>query len=153
MKIKILILALAALLLMTGCADIKRLQDLKVDSVAVEEFSPKGFRGATLVLVVDIDNPGAQVSLSEISGTIEHSGKVLGKVALDPFTLQGKAKATYRLNAGVTLGEDATIFSLGKFLDKKALDEMTVDLSADVCIKKGKARNMEINDLPLTKLM
>ena len=153
MKTKILILALAALLLMTGCADIKRLQDLKVDSVSVAEFSPKGFRGATLVLVVNVDNPGAQVSLSEISGTIEHSGKVLGKVALDPFTLQGKTSETYRLNADLTLGEDVTILSLGRFLDKKALDQMTVDLSADVRVKKGKARKVEINDLPLKKLI
>ena len=153
MKTKMLVLALAAMLLMTGCADIKRLQDLKVSFVEIDDFTPKRFRGATLVLVLDVDNPGAQVSLSEISGTIEHSGKVLGKVALDPFTLQGKTIATYRLSTDLTLGEDATILSLGKFLDKSAIDQMTVDLSADVRIKKGKARKMEINDLPLKKLI
>ena len=153
MKTKIYILALAVMLLLTGCADIKKLQQLKADFVGVENLSTRGLTGVDLVLVLDVDNPGAQFSLSEISGTIEQSGKVLGKVALDPFTIEGKTAGRYNLNVDMTLGEGVNIFNLARLLDKAALDQITVDLSADVQLKKGKARKMEINDLPLKKLI
>lgn len=153
MKTKILILAVAALMLLPGCADIKKLGELEVDSLAVENLSTNGLKGVTIQLAAEVDNPGVKVSLSEISGTIEHSGKVLGVVALDPFVLEGKTIKTYHLNIDMTLGENVSIFDLGRFLDKKFLDEMTVDMSADVKIRNGKTRTMKINDLPLKKLI
>lgn len=153
MKIKSMILALAALFVLAGCADIKRLKDLEVESVQLENFRPRGLRGATLTVLVAVDNPGAQLSLSEISGEIEHSGKVLGKVAVDPFTLQGKTADTYRLELELSLAEGANVLDLGVLLDKKALEKMTIDVSADVRVNKGKARTMKVNDLPLKKLI
>ena len=148
-----MILVLAAVFVLSGCADIKKLRNIEVESVSLENFRPRGFRGATLTLLVEVDNPGAQLSLSEISGEIEHSGKVLGKVAVDPFTLQGKTADTYRLDVELSLAEGVNILDLGVLLDKKSLEKMTVDASADVRIKKGKARTMKINDLPLKKLI
>jgi hypothetical protein len=153
MKIKSIVLAFGALLMLAGCADIKRLKDMEVESVSLENFRPRGLRGATVTLLVEVDNPGVQVSLSEISADVEHSGKVLGKVAVDPFTLQGKTTDTYRLEAEFTLAEGVNVFELGKLLDKEALEKMTVDVSADVRIRKGKIRTMKINDLPVKKLI
>ena len=153
MKIKSIVLTLGTLLMLAGCADIKRLKDMEVESVSLENFRPRGLRGATVTLLVEVDNPGAQVSLSEISADVEHSGKVLGKVAVDPFTLQVKTTDTYRLEAELTLAEGVNVFELGKLLDKKALEKMTVDVSADVRIRKGKIRTMKINDLPVKKLI
>lgn len=153
MKIKSIVLAFAALLVLAGCADIKRLKNLEVESVSLESFKPRGLRGATLTLLVEVDNPGTQVSLSEISADVEHSGKVLGKVAVDPFTLQGKTNDTYRLEAELSLAEGVSVLDLGRLLDKSALDKMTVDVSADVRIRKGRIRTMKINDLPLKKLI
>ena len=148
-----MILTFAALLVLAGCADIKKLKDLQVESVSLENFKPRGLRGATVTLLVEVDNPGTQVSLSEISADVEHSGKVLGKVAVDPFTLQGKTTDTYRLEAELSLAEGTNVLDLGRLLDKKALEKMTVDVSADVRIRKGKTRTMKINDLPLKKLI
>lgn len=153
MRIKSMILVLAAVFVLSGCADINKLRNIEVESVSLENFRPRGFRGATLTLLVEVDNPGAQISLSEISADVEHSGKVLGKVAVDPFTLQGKTTDTYRLEAELSLAEGVNVFELGKLLDKKTLDDMTVDVSADVRIKKGKTRTMKFNDLPVKKLI
>jgi hypothetical protein len=153
MRIKSIVLALVAMLAIVGCADIKQLKNLEVESVALENFKPRGLRGATLTLLVEVDNPGARLSLSEISGEIEHSGKVLGKVAVDPFTLQGKTADSYRLDVELSLAQGVNVLDLGVLLDKKALEEMTVDVSADVQLKNGKPRTMKINDLPLKKLI
>lgn len=153
MKIKLFISALLTLLLAVGCADIKKLEDLEVVSVKVENVIPNGLRGVGLVLSVEVDNPGAELSLSEISALLEHSGKVLGRVAVDPFTLLGKTTDTYRLEADLTLGEDATILDLGRLLDKKTLENALVDVSAKVRIKKSPAKRIELNDIPLKKLI
>lgn len=153
MKIKLFVLAVVTMFLLAGCSDIKRLKDMEVESVVLENFSPRGLRSATLTVLVKVDNPGAQVSVSEIFAEVEHSGKVLGKVAVDPFTLQGKTADTYRIDAGLTLAEGVSVFELGRLLDKKALDKVTVDVSADVQIRKGKARTIKVNDLPLEKLI
>lgn len=153
MKIKLFISALLTLLLAVGCADIKKLEDLEVVSVKVENIIPNGLRGVGLVLSVEVDNPGAELSLSEISALLEHSGKVLGRVAVDPFTLQGKTTDTYRLEADLTLGENATILDLGRLLDKKTLENALVDVSAKVRIKKSPAKRIELNDIPLKKLI
>lgn len=153
MKIRILIITLLTIFMTVGCADIKRLEDLQVHSVEVESLSPEGLRGVNLTLAVSLDNPGAQVSLSEISAQIVHSGKILGNVAVDPFTLQGKTAGTYHLNADITLGENATVLDLGRLLDKRALDEMLVNVSAMARIRKGPARRIEMKDIPLKKLI
>ena len=153
MKIKSIVLAFGALLMLAGCADIKRLKDMEVESVSLENFRPRGLRGATVTLLVEVDNPGVQVSLSEISADVEHSGKVLGKVAVDPFTLQGKTADTYRLDVELSLAEGVNVLDLGVLLDKESLEKMTVDVSADVRIRKGKIRTMKINDLPVKKLI
>ena len=148
-----MILTLAALFVLAGCADIKRLKDMEVESVVLENFSPRGLRSATLTVLVKVDNPGAQVSVSEIFAEVEHSGKVLGKLAVDPFTLQGKTADTYRLDVELSLAEGVNVLDLGVLLDKESLEKMTVDVSADVRIRKGKTRTMKINDLPLKKLI
>jgi hypothetical protein len=126
---------------------------MEVESVVLENFSPRGLRSATLTVLVKVDNPGAQVSVSEIFAEVEHSGKVLGKVAVDPFTLQGKTADTYRLDVELSLAEGVNVLDLGVLLDKESLEKMTVDVSADVRIRKGKTRTMKINDLPVKKLI
>lgn len=153
MKTKLLILAFISVFLLAGCSDIKKLKELEVESVVMENFRPRGLRGATLTLLVEVDNPGAQVSLSEIFGELEHSGKVLGKVAVDPFTLQGKTSDTYRLNAELSLAQGVSVLDLGMLLDKKALEKMKVDVSVDVQIRKGRTRTIKVNDIPLKKLI
>lgn len=153
MKIKVFIAALLAVILTAGCADIRRLEDLKIESVEVENISPRGLRGLQLTLSVTVDNPGAQISLSEIYGVLEHSGKVLGEVAVVPFVIQGKQTGTYTLNADLTLGKEATVLDLGRLLGKDALEEMTVDASARLKIRKGPSRRIEIEDVPLKKLI
>jgi len=67
--------------------------------------------------------------------------------------LQGKTTDTYRLEADLTLGEDATILDLGRLLDKKTLENALVDVSAKVRIKKSPAKRIELNDIPLKKLI
>lgn len=138
---------------LSGCGGIKKLEDMKVTSAAVRNVMPDGLRAVKLELAVGVDNPGTQVSLSEISCSFKHSGKVLGNVVVDPFTLHARSEETYDLKANVSLSETTSLFDLGKLLDKAVLDEATVDFSAIVKLKSGVSRKLDYKDIPVKKLL
>ena len=146
----VIILLGAAMLTLTGCSKYK---EIRPTSFKLESVSVHGLRSVDLEVSVGVNNPAGQLAISDFSGEVEHSGKVLGKVAVDPFTLQGKTADTYRIDAGLALAEGVSVLELGRLLDKKELDKVTVDVSADVQIRKGKARTIKVNDLPLEKLI
>lgn len=153
-RIRLLVIALVtALICLSGCADIKKLKNVEIAQVKVGQITPHGFRNAVLKLSMEIDNPGAQVAADEIYITLKHSGKVLGMVAVDPFILLGKTTETYSLEADVSLDKGVNILDLGRFIDKKEIDKVVVDVSAVVRIKKGPARKVELTDVPLKKLI
>lgn len=139
--------------LLSGCANIKKIQQIEMNDFKVEGISRNGMRGMTLNLSVEVDNPAPSLELTEISGLLENSGKVLGRFALDPLTLQGKTVCRYHVKADLTLGEGASILDLGRLMDKKTLEACTVDLTADVRIGKGRARNVRLDDVPVKKLL
>lgn len=147
------ILLFLAVFCFSGCAELKKIKEIEVDNFRVEAISPNGLRGLTVNFVVEVDNPASQLSFSDVTGTLERSGKVLGRVEVDPFTLQGKRVEKYHLKADVTLGEGASILELGKLIDKNALNESTVDINAKVKIKNGAPKKIKLNDVPLKELL
>ena len=72
------------MLCMAGCKDIK---DIRVTSVKLESISPRGFKSMDLHISAEVYNPARQVKISEIDGSVIHSGKIIGKLAMDPFIL------------------------------------------------------------------
>ena len=147
------ILLFAVVFCLSGCADLKKIKEIEADNFRVEAVSPNGLRGLTVNFVVEVDNPASQLSFSEVTGTLERSGKVLGRVEVDPFTLQGKTVDQYHLKADVALGEGASILELGKLIDKNALNESTVDINAKVKIRNGAPKKVKLNDVPLKELL
>ncbi len=143
----------AAVICLSSCSGIKRLEDLKITSAKISGLTPRGLKAVDLDFKVGVDNPGAQLTLSEISIDIKHFGKVLGNVAVDPFTIKARTEDTYGISSEAKLGEGVTVMDLGKLLDRKAADQMTVDLKAKVKIKGAGSRNVVLNDLPLKKLI
>lgn len=144
---------LTTIVSLTGCGGIKRLEDIKVTSAKISSIVPDGFRSMSLGLDVGVSNPGVQVSFSDISLSLKHSGKILGNVAVDPFVLMAESENVYHLRADVMLGEGVTLLELGRLLDRKALDEALVDISAKVKLKGGLSKKVRLDDIPLKKLL
>lgn len=149
----LILTVLTSLMCVSGCKGIKKLEDMKVTSANIENIMPDGLKGMVLNLAIGVDNPGVQVSLSEISCSFKHSGKVLGMVDVDPFTLNAKTADTYHLKANVRLSDDTTLFDIGRFLDKSALEGAVLDFSANVTLKSGLSKKLVYNDIPLKKLL
>ena len=145
-----LVVLSAMLLTLGGC---KKVKEISVSSVKVEAISPQGLQGLNVFLAVGIDNPAMQISLENINGALKHSGKVLGRVTMDPFTVQARSAEIYHLRAFVTLGEDARLKDLLMLTDMAKLQECTVDVSATPRLKSGLGAPITIKDIPVKKLL
>lgn len=151
---RILLIAVSAMALcLTGCKDIKNIKNIKVTSVAVETISPNGLRGMVIGLAVGIDNPSFNVDLSEINGVLKLSGKVLGRVTMDPFTLHGRSAETYHLRAVVAIEKGVTLSELAVLLDMETLNRCMVDVSARATLKNGLSKVLNFNDIPVKDLL
>ena len=135
---------------LTGC---KKIREVEVTSVKVEALAPQGLTGMNVFLAVGIDNPAFQVGFEDIQGALTHSGKVLGRLAMDPFVVQARSAETYHLKALLTLGEDATLKDLLMLTDAARLNECMVDVSLKARLKNGVTAPVEIRNIPLKKLL
>ena len=141
--------AMLALLCLCGCSKYKQIRPV---SANLESISPQGFRSVAAVVALEIDNPAGQVTLSEIEGQIVRSGKVFGKVAVDPFILEARSLKTYHLRAEINLGEDVNLLDVMSLLKTNVLEEFTVDLYARATLKAGASKKMAYEGLPLKEL-
>ena len=143
------LLAMVAMTALCGCSKYKQIRPV---SAELESIVPGGFRSVSATLAVEIDNPAGQVRLSEIEGIVSRSGKVFGRVAVDPFILEARSLEKYRLNAVLSLDGDVTLIDVMSLLKGKAVEEITVDLHAKVSLKGGASKRVALEDLPLKEL-
>ena len=149
-----LILLLSVMLLaLSGCKSVRNVKNISVSSVKVEAIAPQGLQGINVFLAIGVDNPAMQITLENINGALKYSGKVLGRVSVDPFTLQARSADIYHLRAFVTLGEDATLKDLLMLTDMTKLQECMVDVSVTPRLKGGLGAPINLKDIPLKKLL
>ena len=135
---------------LTGCG---RVKDITVTSVKLESIAPQGLKGVNVYLAVGIDNPAFQIGLEDIHGALKHSGKVLGRMTMDPMVLQRRSAEIYHVKAFVSLGEDARLRDLLMLTDMAKLNECTIDVSATPRLKSGLGAPLTIKDISVKKLL
>ena len=64
----------AVLLALAVCQGCARFKEIRIVSCGVESVSVKGFKGASAVLSVEVDNPATALTLSDIRGTLNMDG-------------------------------------------------------------------------------
>ena len=141
---------LAVMFCLTGCKSVK---DIQVTSVDVESVSLKGMKGLDIFLKVGVDNPAKQVKISEIEGSLMHSGKVIGKLAMDPFILGARTADIYTLKANISLAKGAGFKELMLLAAPDGLDGCTVDFSAKATYGKVTTMPIKMKDIPLKELL
>ena len=145
-----LALLCAMTLCLSGCGDIR---DLEVTSVEIESIAPNGLRGVNVWLAVGIDNPAFQVGLSEIEGSLKLSGKVLGRMTMDPFTLRARSAEVYHFRTSLNIEQGVTLVEILSLMDKETLNQCLVDVSVKATLKGGVSKRLKFNDIPLTDLL
>ena len=140
----------AVTLCLSGCGDIR---DLEVTSVQIESIAPNGIRGVNVWLAVGIDNPAFHVELSDIEGSLKLSGKVLGRMAMDPFVLHARSAEIYHLRTTLNIEPNVTLTEVLALMDKETLNKCLVDVSVKATLKGGISKRLNFNDIPLTDLL
>ena len=140
----------AFVMCLAGCGDVR---DIKVTSVEIENISLNGFRGANVDLAVGVDNPAFHVELSEIEGSLKLSGKVLGRMTMDPFTLRARSAEIYHFRASLNIEQGVTLMEILSLIDKETLNQCMVDVSVKATLKGGVSKRLKFNDIPLTDLL
>ena len=148
-KLPVLVLCVLVLCL-SGCNKVKQ---IKVTSVALESVGLRGLKGLDVGVAVGIDNPAFSVDLSEIEGALKHSGKVLGRVSLDPFILHGRSAEIYHLRALVSLEKGVGLQELIPYMKIEMLEQCTLDVSVKVTYKKSVSKVLNFKDIPVKKLL
>ncbi len=139
---------------LSSCGEIRKIKEIDITSAQITSIIPNGLASLNLGCKVGIDNPGIQLSLSEITCDVKHFGKVLGKVAIDPFTLEARTEQTYSLHASAQLGKDLSLMEALNLLgNSNLISELTADLHARVKLKGGLSKRVTLNDIPLKKLI
>ena len=141
---------LAVMLCLTGCKGVK---DIEVTSVQLESISTKGLRSMDVFLKVGVDNPAKQVKISEIEGSLKHSGKVIGQLAMDSFILGAKTADVYTLKANVSLAQGAGFKELMVLASPDGLNGCTIDFSAKATYGKSAVMPVKMKDIPLKELL
>ena len=145
-----LALLFTAVLCLSGCGDVR---DIAVTSVEVESITPNGLRGVNVGLAVGIDNPAFQVELSEIEGSLKLSGKVLGRMTMDPFTLRARSAEIYHFRTSLNIEQGVTLTEILSLMDMETLNKCMVDVSVKATLKGGVSKRLKYNDIPLTDLL
>ena len=143
----------ALIMCLTGCSNIQKVKEIRITSLMIEKISPAGLRGLDVYLAVGIDNPAFQIGLTEINGSLTHSGKVLGRLAMDPVTVFGKSAEIYHLKANVSLAEEAGLRDLMILADPAKLNECMVNIAVRATLKNGMSLPIDLKDIPLKKLL
>ncbi len=142
-----------AVMSLSSCSEIQKIKQIDITSAHITSLTPKGLTNIDLGCRVGINNPSIQLSFSEITCAIKHSGKVLGNVAIDPFTLKGRSEEVYDLNANAKLGKDMSVIEAMNLLNSNIMNELTADLNARVQLKGGLSKRVKLKDVPLKKLI
>ena len=148
-SLSVIILCILAICL-SGCSKVK---DIKVTSMQVEDVKFRNFTSVNVFLAVGIDNPAFEVQLSEIQGSLKLSGKVLGRVAIDPFLLHGHSAEMYHLKALVSIEPGVSLTEIMQLLDSETLKKCMVDASARATVKGGLSTVLNFNDIPVKDLL
>jgi hypothetical protein len=144
------LVSIVTMLCLTGCGKFK---EIKVNSVNVEKVTPHGLKGLDVKLGVNIENPAPQIKLSDMEATVKYSGKVLGKVTVDPFTMKGRTTETYHLKAKMSVDKGVSLYDVLMFLDKNYMDKLLVDITVKGQLKVGISKTITKKDVPLKKLL
>lgn len=150
MRRLIVLIVTIMLVTLTGCGKFK---DIKVNSVTPVNVTPHGLKGVDVELAVEIDNPAVQIKLSDMVATVNHSGKVIGTVTVDPFTMKGRTVKTYYLMARVNYAQGLSLKDMLSMIDKNFLDKCYVDITVKGKLKGGISKTIIKNNIPLKKLI
>ncbi|MBR4821769.1 MAG: hypothetical protein IKZ71_01310 [Bacteroidales bacterium] len=149
--IKISVLLLLAGMLLTGC--VSKFKKISVSSFELESVVPTSLRSANVVVDVGIDNPAPSFQVRDIEATIKQNGNVMGMITGEPVSVDGKCNRVYRVPLKAQIAEGVSLMQVLATYKSFNPEEFTIDLHARANIAGKIGKDIEYNDMPLTKFL
>ena len=142
----------AVLTLLPGCSGVRKIKDIKVNSVGVKYVTPTSSRSVEGVLLLEIDNPAMGFTVSQVDGTVRRDSRVMGYFTAGELPLQARSVQVYELPCTVTLAESVSILEVITLIAKGSLEGFTADVSLHAQLKNGLGKDLDFNNLDIEKL-
>ncbi len=142
---------LAAAFLACSCAD--RIKDIKLNSCSVSSFIPTSLRSAEGTILLEIDNPSMQFTVSGIEGTLFYRDEELATYTADPVTIKARCTDSYTLNCRAELSPSMPLTKLMGLAAGLDSEYLTTDIRAKAKLKNGISKKLDFNKLPVKALL
>lgn len=143
---------LCAVLMALSFSSCSKIKDIKVTSVAIESFSPRGLRSVDAVLAVGIDNPAMAFTITRLEGVVKYNGEDFAVYSADTLAVGKKCVKVYDVPCSASLSESVSLLDLASFAKKRDLEGFTTDVVATVKLKSGAGTTLRFKDLDLNKM-
>lgn len=135
---------------LTGCSKISQIE---MKSCSIDSISLEGLRGINATLLLEIDNPALQFTLSDIEGVVYRNGEEYVYYQADPIAVSARTSAVYNLPCSATLAPSVSLMQVLSLVRNFNIEEYTTDIHAKVRLKSGVAKGFTFRDIPIKDLM
>lgn len=147
-----IITAVMVMSVLSGCGSLRKVQDIKVTSVALESYSLKGLRSADAVLAVGIDNPTFAFTVTRLDGVLKYKGEEVAVYSADTVSVDRQCVKVYDVPCTAILGEGVTLMQVMQIVRQGNLEGLTTDIEAKVKLKNGAGTKLKFKDLDLQEM-
>ena len=147
---ELLVIALAVLCL-SSCG--KSFKDIKVTSCDVVSVTPKGLTSFDAELNLGVNNPAAQITLSQLNATVKMDGTPCLYLTADDVTVAPRTEQNYSLLLHGLMDSNFNPFTLLSLVKNPDLTPMTVDIRFHGALKSGIGKDFEYKDIALKNLL
>lgn len=151
-KIAAGILCALILAVLPGCSGVRKIKDIQVKSVGVKYITPTSQRSAEGVLLLEIDNPAMDFTLSDVDGTLKLENREMARFTAGELPLQGRSVQVYELPCTATLSESVSLLEVLTLISRRSLEGFTADVRLHAQLKNGMGKTLEFKDLDIEKM-
>lgn len=128
-------------------------QGFKVTSCSVQSITPSGLRAIKAVLNVGVDNPGPQLTITKVEGTVYDAGREFATFQAGKVTVARRSSAVYPLPCSGSLSKGIGLGDMLKLAASKDFAQKTVDLTMKVKLRCGLGKTLKFKDIKILDLL
>lgn len=146
------LLALLVLVVsLSGCG-LSKVKDMSITSCGFKYLVPTSTRSVDAVLLLGVDNPALQLTLSDVEGTIDQGDRALATFTTGEITLAARTEQVYELPCTVTLADGVSFLDVLSLAARRSLSGITADINLYVKLKSGAGMPLQFKDVDLSSL-
>ena len=147
-----ILMLLVVVIFFTGCNDIKNINNIKLSSCGVKYITPTSLRSMTGVLLLEIDNPSLNFTVSDVEGCVKFSDRKMLLFTAGEVPVQRHSIQVYELPCTVTLADKVSYLDLMAIAAKSSYEGLTADVDLRVTLKSGVGTTLHYKDIDLSQI-